>query len=282
MKHQQFLANAISGATAVFVLGLFTTVATATEPCGDFGECKVLIEFNTTDGDIGFHFLMDGDDLNSASIQDPNFVTIFEDSASGNLLEQKLTETFAESAEPVCRNKLKEEPGETVVTLEKFLDRWTAGTYHFFGVGDDEMSMGETDLTFYLPAAPTDLDFDGTVISWESGDDLGECATNHQLDKLVMRGVLPQHPEDVMVDAWEVVFEPDVEDGDPLGKLKFTIRVAGDIAAKAVTVPAEYLADLPDNTLAKIEVGAIGGEDNATFTEIFDICVNEVGEEGCD
>jgi hypothetical protein len=83
----------------------------------------------------------------------------------------------------------------------------------------------------------------------------------------------------VVVDAWEVVFEPDVDDGDPLGKLKFTIRLAGDIAMNAVTVPAEYLADLPDDTLVKIEVGAIGGEDNASFTEIFDVCVNE--EEGC-
>ena len=35
------------------------------------------------------------------------------------------------------------------------------------------------------------------------------------------------------------------------------------------------LDSLPDDTLVKIEVGAIGGEDNATFTEIFDICVNE-------
>ncbi len=168
-----------------------------------------------------------------------------------------------------------------MVTLAKFLERWSAGTYHFFGFGDEEMSTGETDLTYNLPAAPTDLDFDGSVISWESGDDLAECATKHQLDKLVMRGVLPLHPEDVIVDAWEVVFEPDVDDGDPLGKLKFTIRVTSDIATKAVTVPAEYLADLPDNTLAKIEVGAIGGEDNATFTEIFDICVSEVGD-GCE
>jgi len=223
---------------------------------------------------------MDGDDLNSAEIQDPNYVTIFEDSASGPLLDQKLTETFAESAEPVCKNKLKEDPDEVVVTLGEFLDRWTAGTYHFFGSGDEEMSTGETELTFDIPAAPTDLDFDGSVISWDSGDDLGECATKGQLNGLVMSGVLPTHPEDVEVDAWEVVFEPDVDDGDPLGKLKFTIRVSGDIEPKAVTVPAEYLAHLPDDTLAKIEVGAIGGEDNASFTEIFDICVNEA--EGCD
>ena len=281
MNQKHLMSNAHFGAAvAVVVLGICTTVATATEPCGDFGECKVLVEFNTTDGDIGFHFLMDGDDLNSAEIQDPNYVTIFEDSASGPLLDQKLTETFAESAEPVCKNKLKEDPDEVVVTLDEFLDRWTAGTYHFFGSGDEEMSMGETELTFDIPAAPTDLDFDGSVISWDSGDDLGECATKGQLNGLVMSGVLPTHPEDVEVDAWEVVFEPDVDDGDPLGKLKFTIRVAGDIATKAVTVPAEYLAHLPNDTLAKIEVGAIGGEDNASFTEIFDVCVNEV--EGCE
>ena len=33
------------------------------------------------------------------------------------------------------------------------------------------------------------------------------------------------------------------------------------------------------NTPVKIEVGAIGEDDNATFSEIFDICVNEVA--GC-
>ncbi len=99
---------------------------------------------------------------------------------------------------------------------------------------------------------------------------------------LVDSEVLPLHPSAVTVDAWEVVFEPDVDDGDPLGQLKFTIRVAGDIGTKEVTVPPEYLADLPANTPAKIEVGAIGGEDNATFTEIFEICVNEGAPPGCD
>jgi len=281
MKDKYLMSNTLfaAGAAAV-VLGMCTTVATATEPCGDFGECKVLIEINSSDGDIGFHFLMDGDGLNSAEIQDPNYVTIFEDSASGALLEQKLTETFAESAEPVCRNKLKEDPDEVVVTLAEFLERWTPGTYHFLGLGDDlEESTGETELTYDLPAAPTDLDFDGSVISWDAGDDLGECATKGQLNGLVMSGVLSTHPEDVAVAAWEVVFEPDVEDGDPTGNLKFTIRVP--FGQTSVTVPADYLLSLPANTPAKIEVGAIGVDDNATFTEEDGICVNEV-KEGCD
>lgn len=285
MKVNHLMSNTFFavGATAV-VLGMCMTVATATAPCDDFGECKVLIEINSSDGDIGFHFLMDGDDLNSARIRDPNGVKVFEDQAKGPLREQKLTETFAESAEPLCwMDPEAEEDWEDIVTLEEFLDRWAEGTYAFSGSADGgEKLEGETDLTYELPAAPTGLAFDGSVISWVAGDDLGECATNAELDDLVADPdpVLPMHPEDVEVDAWEVVFEPDVDDGDPLGQLKFTIRVAGDIATKEVTVPAEYLASLPNDTPVKIEVGAIGGEDNATFTEIFDICVNE--DEGCE
>jgi hypothetical protein len=45
-------------AGTVLLLGTGATVARAAEPCGDFGECKALIEINATDGDIGFHFLM--------------------------------------------------------------------------------------------------------------------------------------------------------------------------------------------------------------------------------
>jgi len=44
----------------------------------------VLIEINASDGDIGFHFLRDGDDLNSARIYDPNGKKIFEDKAREN------------------------------------------------------------------------------------------------------------------------------------------------------------------------------------------------------
>jgi len=278
MKHKNFTSNALFGAAGAMVAIAITTVATATEPCGDFGECKVLIEMNTTDGDIGFHFLVDGDDLLKVKGMNPDGKKFFKADAKKELREQFFTETFVESAEPLCKPGLGD-PDDDVVTLEEFLERWSPGTYVFKGKADEgEKPEGETELTYELPAAPSGLGFDGTKISWAAGVDLGECATEMELAALVP-DVLPIHPKYVVVDAWEVVFEPDVDDGDSLGQLKFTIRVAGDIGTKEVTVPAEYLADLPDDTPAKIEVGAIGGEDNATFTEIFDICVNEVA--GC-
>ena len=280
MKLQNFVSKRLLGMATAVLLSAGLTTANATEPCDDFGECKTLIEINSTDGDIGFHFLMDGDDLLYGALYNPKHRKIFSYLVRRELKQQTLTETFAESAEPLCRDALKEEEDDDVVTLEEFLDRWSEGTYHFFGISEGwEFSHGETELTKALPAAPVDIEFDGSVISWGAGDDLGECATFAELTALVSNGDLPVHPDDVTVDAWEVVFEPDVDDGDPTGALVYSVRVAGDIATKAVTVPADYLASLPDDTPVKIEVGAIGGNDNATFTEEEDFCVNE--NEGC-
>lgn len=275
----------LQAAIAAILWGAGASAVLATEPCGDFGECKALIEINSTDGDIGFHFLMDGDELNSARIHDPNGTKVFEDMAKGPLKEQKLTETFAESAEPLCWDDPEADEDEDIVYLEDFLELWTAGTYVFTGSGDDgEKSEGETELTFDLPAAPINLAFDGSTISWGVGSHgggdahLGNCASHGDLHDLVDDGVLDNHPEDVAVDEYEVVMEPDLEDGEPLGSLVFSVRVAGD-APMQVTVPPEYLAYFDDNTPGKIEVGAIGGEDNATFTEV-PVCINENG--GCE
>ena len=284
MKRKHFMSNTFFGAAGAMVVMAITTVATATEPCNDedgLGECKALIEINATDGDIGFHFLMDGDDLIKSEVQNPDGQKIFEAIAKKEEREQFMTETFVESAEPLCWDSPDAEEDDEIVTLEEFLELWTPGFYEFIGKGEEgEMVSGETVLTHYLPAAPDELEFDGSVISWESGDDLGECATFEELTALVDSDVLPLHPSIVTVAAWEVVFEPDVEDGDPTGSLKFTIRVAGDIDDTEVTVPAQYLADLPDDTPVKIEVGAIGADDNATFTEEDGFCINE--DAGCE
>jgi hypothetical protein len=288
MNPQNRLSIRLLALASAVLFGAGLTTANATEPCEDFGECKVLIEMNSTDGDIGFHFLMDGDDLIRAKIFNPDHRKIFSYVTRRELRKQFLTETFAESAEPLCWESPDAEEDDEIVTLEEFLDRFTPGTYHFLGIGEDyEVSWGHTELMFDLPAAPDldeddGFDVDTSIISWSRGDDLGECATYEELVALVDDDVLPEHPEDVLVAAWEVVFEPDVEDGDPKGALVFSVRIPAidEVDDYSVTVPADYLLSLGDNTLVKIEVGAIGEGDNATFTEIFDICVNEMGD-GC-
>ena len=298
MKLQNLVYKRLLALATAVLLSAGLTTANADEPCegsggfGEFGECKVLIEINATDGDIGFHFLIDGDDLIRTVLFNPDHKRIFSYVARRELREQFVTETFAESAEPLCwadpeaEEELEEGEELEIVTLEDFLELWSAGDYHFFGIGEDwEFSHGVTELSKAIPAAPADVAFNGTVVSWAAGDDLGNCATNAELDDLLGDGDLPIHPEEVLVDAWEVVFEPDFDEDEEeelaatFNSLKFTVRVVGDISTKAVTVPVDYLASLPDDTPVKIEVGAIGGGDNATFTEIFDICVNI--DEGC-
>jgi hypothetical protein len=168
----------VSAAGVVLWAAGYST-ASATEPCGDFDECKVLIEINSSDGDIGFHWSGDAGDLRSMRIDDPSGAKIFENKAFSALRDQKLTETFGESAEPLCwpDPDAEEEDLEEIVTLRDFREQWEPGTYVFTGKGEEgEMISGETELTYDLPAAPQDLDFSGNVISWAAGNDLGNCA----------------------------------------------------------------------------------------------------------
>ena len=301
MKIQCLLSKMPAALFAGAFLAVGLTPANATEPCDDFGECKTLVEINSTDGDAGFHFLMDGDDLLRASLFNPRWRKIFSYQTRRELRRQTLTETFAESAEPLCWFDPDADPEdlEDVVTLDEFLERWDTGTYHFVGISDGwELAFGETELTFALPAAPQELEYeeeeevdaDGEVdivgeISWEPGDDLGNCGEipddeegdDPNVPNLAdIMHLLDEAPEDVAVASWEVVFEPDFGEDDPNAalSLKYTSRIFGH-AELEVEVPSDYLESLPANTPVKIEVGAIGFDDNATFTEIDEICVNE-------
>ena len=295
--------------TAISLALLFTALAAPAlaQECGDeedFGECRVLIEINSTDGDIGFHWLADGDDLNATRIDDPNGEKVFENGAFGPLREQKLTESFGESAEPPCFGG-----DEDVVTLRDFREIWEPGTYAFRGKGDDgEKTFGEAELTYWLPAAPVfeeeyEFDDENGIIEWAAGVDLGECASLEEIEKvpggLLHDGTLAEAPGDVPVLAYEVVVEPDVDDNDPRAGLVFSVRVAANPGQQAgdtyqLTVPQDYLDSLGDDTPVKIEIGAIGGDfeidkdgevngdaDNATFTEVDGFCVNETSD-GCE
>jgi len=279
MRENRNMSKVMLAAAITAIAGGGVSIANAVSPCGEFGECKTLVEINASDGDIGFHFLMDGDDLIRAAIHNPEDEIIFRNGSWGSMREQFITETFVESAEPLCwePEPEDEEYGELFVTLEEFIDRWQSGIYTFHGVGEgSNRPMGETTLEYDLPAAPTELDYDEGTVSWAPGSDLGECADSEELDELVAEGVLPVHPMDVPVAEWEVVFEADIP-----GDLKYSVRVPGDISEHEISVPQEFLDSLPANTPAKIEVGAIGFGDNATFYEEGDICINEV-EDGCE
>ncbi len=257
MKQKYLMSNSLLGAAAAVVLSICTTLATADEPCGDLEECRAFIEINASDGDIGFHVLLDAEGWEQARIIDPDGKIIFHEQAHGALKDQKLTENFFESAEPLCEEELVEEgEDDEVVTLPEFLERFPAGPYQFRNKleGGEELA-GITMFTHKIPAAPVEVDFDGSVISWEYGDDLGECTTFPEGFMLAEEGDIA---------GYEVVLEPE---DDALGSFKFTVQVPSDV--NSVTVSAEYLSSLDANTPLKVEVGAIERRFDALLNESF-------------
>ncbi|WP_375171046.1 hypothetical protein [Marinobacter sp.] len=252
--------------TAALVATTWPSLSHGDEPCNELDECRVLIEINTSDGDIGFHVLFDAEGWRKARIVGPDGKQIFSEHARKALKDQRLTENFFESAEPLCEPELAEDPDDRVVTLPEFLARFPEGFYEFrLTIQNEGVIAGTTLLSHFIPAAPADVEFDGTDITWAYGDDLGECVT--QPDGFVLAG-------EADIVAYEVVLTPD---DNELSPFSYTVRVPASV--NSVAVPSSYLASLPADAPLKVEVGAIerrpnGSFGNQTFTEEDGFCNN--------
>lgn len=264
MKEKHLILNALLGALAL-LLAATVPVSWAQE---EFDETKVLIEINATDGDAGFHVLLDAEAWKEVRIDDPDGKKIFQEQAKGNLLEQGLTENFFESAEPLCAFD-EEDPEAEVVPLSEFLERFPAGDYLFTGkIHPGDKLEGTATLTYDLPAAPDLSSFDGTenvdpanaVITWAAGMDLGEKC---QDDDLVTEGIITD-PASVDIVGWEVVVEPEDEEAVDLLRV-FSVQLPP--GQTSVTISPEYLNAFPVGTDFKFEVGAIEASGNQTFSE---------------
>jgi hypothetical protein len=230
-----------------------------------FSETKVIVEINATDGDIGFHALLDADAWHEVTISEPGGHLLFKEKAKGSLAEQGLTENFFESDEPLCSPTLVEEEDDVVVTLAEFQERFPAGDYVFIGKSNEGDTLADTaTLTYNLPAAPDIEDFDGTgnvptgdaEIFWDEGEDLGECPFD---------GLIPP-PGSVAEVGWEITVEP--EDEEAVSPLRvFTIQLPPN--QTSVIVPQDFLDSYVAQgvTVFKFEVGAIEASGNQTFSE---------------
>jgi len=253
-------------------MGAFTLMLAATMPVSwaqeEFDETKIFIEMNATDGDAGFHVLLDAEAWNEVSINAPDGNQIFLEQTTGNLLQQGLTENFFESAEPLCAFDA-EDPEAEVVPLSEFLLRFPAGEYLFAGTTiEGDTLEGTATLTFDLPAAPDISMFDGTedvdpanaLMTWAAGMDLGEKCHD---DDLVTEGIITD-PALVNIVGWEIVVEP--EDDEAIDPFRvFSVQLPPELTS--VTVPPEYLNSFPAGTEFKFEVGAIEASGNQTFSE---------------
>jgi hypothetical protein len=206
----------------------------------EFEEVRLIIEFNSTDEDVGVQFFLDVDSWQSVSIRNPAGKEIFDARARGRLLQQGGgTEMFVESNEPTLDE----------LSLDEFFELFPEGTYRFAGrTPDGEVLTGETEFSHEIPAGPE------ITLPVASGD---ECAANVPIPVVI---------------AWNEVTE--TIDGDPIEVEAYEIIVEGEDvnfdttmpadAGTSITVPAELLEP---GTEYEFEVLAIAENGNQTITE---------------
>ena len=224
-----------------------------------FDEANLFAELNDTDGDLGFHALIDGEPWRRLSISDPNGRQILLVRPQRRLARQGLTELFFESAEP----DLDE------LSPEEFFDRFPRGSYRISGrtIEGDELDSTAT-FSHRMPAPPDNVTVSGVDLETDC-----EANTPEVGEPVVVRWdpVTTSHltigtPNDrpILIDRYQLV----VEREEPK-LLIFDLELPGDpdalpddLAAYEVTVPPEFIA-LGEEFKYEIVVRAANGNQTA-------------------
>lgn len=120
-----------------------------------FSVAKVYAELNHSDGDLGFHALIDGDGWERLEIEGPDERTLLAVSNDGSLRMQGLTELFFESAEPTFDE----------LSPAAFFARFPEGAYEIEGraVGGHKLES-VAQFTHIMPAPPANISVSGMPV----------------------------------------------------------------------------------------------------------------------
>lgn len=170
-----------------------------------FDEARLFFELNDTDGDLGIHAKIDGDEWKYISIEDPHDRKMLSVWVRGRLRRQGLTELFTESAEPTFDEL------DPVI----FFRRFPEGEYDIEGwTLDWEERESEVYLSHVIPAAPDDVSVNDLPMA-----SLESCEGDEGADPIPV--VDPELAEDEeVVIQWEAVTQShrskhDVDEDDP-------------------------------------------------------------------
>jgi hypothetical protein len=201
-----------------------------------FAEVRLIIEFNSTDEDIGVQFFLDVDTWRTVRILNPRGERIFKATTTANLLTQGgATELFVESHEPTLDE----------LSLEEFFALFPEGTYKFAGrTPDGKRLEGASEFTHDIPAGPE-------ILMPKPGAD-GECTEDVPIPVVIAWNEVTTsiEGEPLEVAEYEVI----------VGETVFDVRLEGTM----VTVPSELLKP---GTEYEFEILAVAEGGNQTITE---------------
>ncbi|MES9851175.1 MAG: hypothetical protein ABW170_05015 [Candidatus Thiodiazotropha sp. L084R] len=216
-----------------------------------FDEGELFFELNDTDGDLGIHGKVDGDEWRRLKIEDPNERRMMSVHINGRLKRQGLTELFFESAEPTFDE----------LDPVKFFKRFPEGIYEIEGVTlDGEERESEVFLSHVIPAAPANVTINGIPAPEDCDADV--LPVVNAPVTLTWDPVIGSHEElgkegDVEVRYYEVVVEIDETD------YKSTNNIPGDLTQWTIADPAFFTLSEEGEYKFEILVRAESGNKSA-------------------
>ena len=220
-----------SAAVTALLLAGATPVAAQSLP---LDEAQVLAELNATDGDLGFHALIDAEAWDRLTVRDPDGRVILAVRPRRSLARQGLTELFFESAEPEFDE----------LSPEEFFARFPAGLYRITGrTVEGDILEGAARFSHRMPAPVGNVAVSGIALVEELDCD-EEAPIVGEPVVISWDPVTRSHPEigdpidaRINIDRYQLV----VEREEP-ALLVYSIDLPGDLPAYEITVPPEFLA----------------------------------------
>ena len=202
------LARAVSLAISACAMTLASQAAMTEEEL-PFDEAQLYFELNHTDGDLGFHGLIDGDAWKRLEIEAPDETALMTVWVRNNLRKQGMTEIFFESEEPTFDE----------LSPAQFFRRFPEGVYEVEGITlDDEELEAEIRVSHVMPGPPGGIKVNGQNSAANCDATLPVVSEPVTLD---WNDVTKSHPAigepnvDVIVLKYEVVGEIEREGQNP-------------------------------------------------------------------
>ncbi|MGH2692377.1 MAG: hypothetical protein ACRDHM_07710 [Actinomycetota bacterium] len=227
-----------------------TTSAEPHQRTTQIATAKLIIEYNSTDDDIGVHGAFDDHGWKTLCVFDPSGRAVLEVGPQGQLRDLTMAGIFFESREPPASE----------LSFADLQAAFPEGEYTVSGESfDGTILAGSATFTHDVPAPPT-------INSPELADDARGAKKNPvPLDDLVVgwdpvTETIDGEPVDIT--GYEVIITKEVED-DPNGFSRPTYDVHVPTAVNSLSVPAEFLEA---DTVHELEVLALEESGNQTIS----------------